>query len=154
MKTFYDLLNIKYEENKENVKLAYKNKIKIYKYKELNSDDILAIKQLKTAYYILTNDNLREIYNNFLFTDNDVEIEIEEVNAENDNLDVLFTNIMDNSEMNSKLKNIPNTKVKSIEKANNFFTERIFNNITPLNNKVMYNPIIPIQTREDRKLTN
>lgn len=166
MTTFYDLLNISYKDNIDDIKYAYKNKIKIYKYKNLEEGDIIKIKQLKTAFFILTNKELRDIYNNYLFNDNNIDVN-DNMNADNNNintsnnidagnsnnetnLDILFTNIINT---NTNI-NIPNTKNKSLEKANNYMNDRIFTNISPLNNKIVYNSLMPIQTREDRKLTN
>jgi DnaJ-class molecular chaperone len=156
MTTFYDLLNISYNDNINDIKYAYKNKIKIYKFKKLEENDILKIKQLKTAYFILTNDELKDIYDNFIFNDNNIDAQNSNnnIDAENSinetNLDILFTKIIDN---NTDI-NIPNTKNKSLDNANKYMNERIFTNITPLNNKIVYNSLMPIQTREDRKLNN
>lgn len=207
MTTFYDLLNIDFYEIKDNIKIAYKNKIKNYKYKNLNEEDILEIKQLKTGLFILLNDNLRELYNNLIFSNEKNEILADNSNDEilvgnsndeilagnsNDNnsdLNSLFSNIINNSDMSNhdlislsqnirtgisnstnettysedKLlrpidksitkQNIPNTKSTSLEKMNNFMNDRIFSNINHnTTNKIIYNSLIPIQTREDRKL--
>lgn len=204
MTTFYDLLNIDFYEIKDNIKIAYKNKIKNYKYKNLNEEDILEIKQLKTASFILLNDNLRELYNNLIISKKKNEILADNSNDEilvgnsndeilagnsNDNnsdLNSLFSNIINNSDINNhdlislsqnirtgilsptddtkqKLsshidksitkQNIPNSKSTSLEKMNNFMNDRIFSNINHnTTNKIIYNSIMPIQTREDRKL--
>ena len=212
MTTFYDLLNIDFFEIKDNIKIAYKNKIKNYKYKNLNEEDILEIKQLKTASFILLNDNLRELYNNLILSKkennkiladnsndeiivhdsneilvgNSNEILAGNSNDNNSDLNSLFSNIITNSEIlndcpislsqnirtgilkptdetKQKLispmdetrtkQNIPNTKSTSLEKMNNFMNDRIFSNINHnTTNKIIYNSLMPIQTREDRKL--
>ena len=157
MTTFYDLLNINQYENNENIKISYKNQIKIYKFKNLSEEDILKVKQLKTALLILTNDELKKIYDNLLFNKDQTseldKLEILPENSGNDNtLDSLFSNIINNTNN----INIPNCKSKSLEKANNYMTDRIFHNIAinDSTNKIVYNSIMPIQTREDRKLAN
>ena len=156
MTTFYDLLNINLNESNENIKVSYKNKIKNYKYKNLNNDDILVIKQLKTALFILLNKDLRELYNNLILSNDknsDDNWKINGLNStDNADLNSLFdNNIINNIELTPTI-----TKSSSLEKVNNFINERIFNNINQNQNqnKIIYNSMMPIQTREDRKLTN
>lgn len=156
MTTFYDLLNINLNESNENIKESYKNKIKNYKYKNLNNDDILVIKQLKTALFILLNKDLRELYNNLILSNDknsDDNWKINGLNStDNADLNSLFdNNIINNIELTPTI-----TKSSSLEKVNNFINERIFNNINQNQNqnKIIYNSMMPIQTREDRKLTN
>jgi len=157
MTTFYDLLNINSGENINNIIIAYKNKIKIFKNKDLDDEDILIIKQLKTALLILTNDSLRILYNNIIINKENNNIDILEENNDNiqpcnsndeNNLDSLFSKIID------KETDQINTKSTSHDKINNFYTDRIFNNINPNLNKITYNSITPMQTREERKLSN
>jgi DnaJ-class molecular chaperone len=169
MTTFYDLLNINPDENINNIKLAYKNRINVYKYKELNEDDVLTIKLLKTAYFILSNNQLRELYNNYIFSSNDTnddsaskdnnpkdhpkdDIVPGNSGLNNDDLDSLFNNILTNEEIQNI--NIPKTKSTSLEKTNNILSDRIFTVVNENTNKIIFNSLMPIQTREDRKLTN
>jgi curved DNA-binding protein CbpA len=178
MTTFYDLLNVNLNESNENIKMSYRNKIRKYKYKKLNDDDILEIKQLKTAQFILLNHDLREIYNNLITSKEDNTKNLSEDNTKNlledntknlsedNNWKIGSLNSYDNTDLNSLFENniinnseIKNTKTKSssLEKVNNFMNDRIFNNIIQTHNnqnKIIYNSIIPIQTREDRKLNN
>jgi len=178
MTTFYDLLNVNLNESNENIKMSYRNKIRKYKYKKLNDDDILEIKQLKTAQFILLNHDLREIYNNLITSKEDNTKNLLEDNTKNlledntknlsedNNWKIGSLNSYDNTDLNSLFENniinnseIKNTKTKSssLEKVNNFMNDRIFNNIIQTHNnqnKIIYNSIIPIQTREDRKLNN
>ena len=113
------------------------------------------IKQYKTALYILTNFELRNKYNNLIYSnDNIIETNNNIIEANNDNdvsLDSLFNNILDN---NDNTINIPNSKSKSLEQMNNYMSNRIFDTINKKPNNIIINNLIPIQTREDRKLVN
>ena len=164
--SFYDILNIYPNESLENIKLSYKNKIKYFKNKNLNENDIINIKKLKTAFFILTNYQLRTAYNNLLIqkieeSKNHLEVSvnnndipetnnsniINEVAALNDdnniNLDELF-------QINTlKIESNLNHTEKST-KMNNIISNRIFS--IPNTQKIMINNILPQQTREERKL--
>ena len=167
--TFYDLLNININDNIENIKLSYKSKINYFKNKSINENDIIIIKRLKTAFFILSHSELRYAYNNLIlqnnleeetFNDsnnNNINNEINNSNnnntsnniikalndEENVNLDKLF-------ESQQNLYNIDNINKKKDIKMNNIISERVFS--IPNNNKIMYNNILPLQTRDEKKL--
>ena len=154
--SFYDILNINIYESIENIKLAYKNKIKIFKNKELNNNDIIIIKKLKMALFILTNEQLRNTYNNLLLqklnnnSENNEKTIINEISTLNDddnniNLDILFQN--------------PQSQINSLSNENKFIKENKINNIIsdrvfsiPNTQKIMINNLLPQQTREEKKL--
>ena len=100
---------------------------------------------------IQENDRTIQVNNrNMCIQGNDNEI-LAENSVNNTDLDTLFSNIINNNNNNI---NIPNSKSTSLEKVNNFMSNRIFTITNENNNKIIYNQIMPIQTREDRKLTN
>jgi len=117
--SFYDILNVHPNESLENIKLSYKNKIKYFKNKNLNENDIINIKKLKTALFILSNYQLRMAYNNLLIQ------KIEEAKINNidtpsvNNLDTLSINNLDTLSINNidtlSINNIDTTLVNNID---------------------------------------
>jgi DnaJ-class molecular chaperone len=164
--SFYDILNIYPNESLENIKLSYKNKIKYFKNKNLNENDIINIKKLKTAFFILTNYQLRTAYNNLLIqkieeSKNHLEVsvnnnDIPETNNSNIINDVAALNDDNNINLD-ELFQINTLKIESnlnhtekSTKMNNIISNRIFS--IPNTQKIMINNILPQQTREERKL--
>ena len=68
MENFYDLLKITPNANKNDIINAYKSSIKHYiDIGHLNNDQINEIRTLKSALYVLSNDDLRNKYNDILY---------------------------------------------------------------------------------------
>ena len=67
MDNFYNLLDIPYSASNKQIIMGYQNKISKYTYlKKISYEQVKEIKVLKTAVYILTNDNLKNSYNMLL----------------------------------------------------------------------------------------
>lgn len=159
MDNFYNLLDIPYSATKKQIVMGYQNKISKYNmFKKLSSEQIKEIKQLKTAVYIFTNDNLKRNYDillkkksssdNISSTITNNEQEPVAGNLENeDTFDSVFS--IDNSWM----KNNTETNNKKDRVASNLMGERIFS--LP-NKKQNYSSEtdsklrIPLQCRDDK----
>ncbi len=64
---FYSIIGCKIKSSKEEIIKSYKERIKKYEEEtEYNQQTKNEIKLLKTAKFVLTNDNLREKYNNII----------------------------------------------------------------------------------------
>jgi DnaJ-class molecular chaperone len=64
---YYKILNVNYDAEIEEVIEAYSNKIKKYsKLPFLNENQKTEVKELKKAYYILSNNDLRKVYDNII----------------------------------------------------------------------------------------
>jgi DnaJ-class molecular chaperone len=64
---YYKILDVNYDAEIEEVSEAYSNKIKKYsKLPFLNENQKTEVKELKKAYYILSNNDLRKVYDNII----------------------------------------------------------------------------------------
>lgn len=67
MENYYELLEVLYSASQKEIMMAYENKITKYNnLRQLNRNQIEEIKVLKTALYILTNQELRNKYNKIM----------------------------------------------------------------------------------------
>jgi len=169
MEDFYILLEISYNATKEQIISSYKNKIdKFNNFKKILSEHVKEIKLLKTALYILTNDNLKQKYDILLSYKinntgksngpsdivNDIPAEKKcdpvAINHENDStFDSVFN--IDNSWM-PKL-NSSDTNGKKIKVDTNLLGDRVFS--LPQFGKTQNQPSDldirkPLQGREDK----
>ncbi len=139
MGNFYNLLDVPYSASNKQIIMGYQNKISKYvNLKNISSEQIKEIKTLKTAIYILTNEKLKEAYDNLLHNENPININPININPINintknnisihnddstdfltnspvagnhmgdDNLDAVFN--VDNSWMKQETSNINNKK--------------------------------------------
>tara|TARA_B100000674_G_C37683706_1_gene842732 strand:- start:160 stop:462 length:303 start_codon:yes stop_codon:yes gene_type:complete len=67
MENYYEILDVARDSNIDEINKAYKNKIKIFNDKdELTKKDLKKIKSLKTAKFILNDEDLRDKYDEIL----------------------------------------------------------------------------------------
>jgi DnaJ-class molecular chaperone len=165
MKTFYDLLNIKLDDSSEIIKFAYKNKIKKYNdIEKLTSDDISQIKQLKTALFILSNDEYKYNYDQLINNNKIICIKdnenIPNENIPNENIpnaNIPNANNYEDNEFTLNTlfsNNIDKQKIDNFEnnKDNSFISNRIFSMSNIYNQKdINLNFMNPIHTRESRR---
>jgi DnaJ-class molecular chaperone len=157
MENFYDLLKINSKVNRDEIFIAYRDSMK--KYINLNcldSEQINNIKSLKSALYVLSNDDLRIKYDNLLSKANNIH---PANNILDDNLDSLFN--VDNSWMKNDKQDGSNNTRKN-KGFNNSIGDRIFSlqelNKRPLypveyNTKTLNNPVDRNTTKIDKKNT-
>ena len=120
---FYSLLDVSMQATPQEIKFNYRTKIKEFYNKKLSKDDIIIIKLLKAAVYVLTNETLRENYNKKIFSNQELNQGLpQEINAKTNDND--FDNVfnIDNSWMNNK--DMQHTGRKKEE--NNNIGDRIF----------------------------
>ena len=136
MKNYYELLGIANSATIDQINSAYTKHITHYnRLTQINNNDVMQIKELKKALYILTNDNLKTLYDKKLFTKEfNYEPEIQCANTftiTDDNLDVQFTNIMneENADSNETKKN----KLDSCVLGNRVFSLSHLNKTPSLN---------------------
>ena len=104
---FYKLLEISHNASHDMIVKGYENKISNYiNLNNITSHDIKEIKALKAAFYILTNNQLRERYNILLKQTENVPLAVN--HDDDNNLDSVFK--VDNSWM--KESNLSNNKRK------------------------------------------
>lgn len=150
MENFYDLLKITQNANKDEIINAYKSSIKHYiDMSYLDNDKINEIKTLKSALYVLTNDNLKNKYDTLLIkanmentssTDNELSQHNDTnyfsnitMNQHDNNISTLFN--VDNSWMNTH--NITNNNTKKNKIETNIISDRIFS-LQEINKKPLY----------------
>lgn len=148
MENFYKLLEVSQNASNDMIMKGYKNKISNYIYlNNLTSNNIKEIKALKTALYILTNNELREKYNVLIKQSENTPVAVN--HDDDNNLDSVFN--IDNSWM--KEANLSNKKKDGVD--SNLLGERVFslpsynknqNNLSYLDSDIRK----PIQGREDK----
>jgi DnaJ-class molecular chaperone len=109
MNNFYELLQVNNTSSVNDIISSYKNKLSIYSKSQennnLSSDQIKEIKLLKTAFYVLSDNNLRIKY----------DILIKKQQEDKKNSDFLPCNMMEDSNLDSVF-NIDNTWMNQIDK--------------------------------------
>lgn len=160
---FYKLLDITNLASSNEIKLAYKNKIrKFNNISKLSNDQIGDIKMLKIALYVLLNSELRQKYDNYIKSAKQDTVSLSEPQAINQNedetLDSLFN--VDNTWMNSEQKTSDNS-LRRNRFENNSIGDRVFS-MSHINKRPGYSSDFeielrkPLQGREDKstKTTN
>jgi DnaJ-class molecular chaperone len=80
---YYKILDVNYDAGNEEVSEAYSNKIKNYSNLPfLNETQKTEIKELKKAYYILSNNDLRKVYDNIIIQEIETHNKFKENNNE------------------------------------------------------------------------
>ena len=80
---YYKILEVNYDAENNEIKEAYSNKIKKYSNLPfLNENQKSEIKELKKAYYVLSNDNLRKVYDNIIIQEIETQNKFKENNNE------------------------------------------------------------------------
>ena len=80
---YYKILDINYDAGEDEVNEAYSNKIKKYlNLPFINENQKSEIKELKKAYYVLSNDNLRKVYDNIIIQEIETQNKFKENNNE------------------------------------------------------------------------
>lgn len=155
MDNYYQILNVDKDASLQEIISAYKKQISSFNNLPfLNESQVLKIKQLKKALYILSNSPLREKYNKAISNDSFMAFN----NTNHDSFDSVFN--IDNSWMNKYQMN--DTASKKDKFNNNVIGDRVFSmnymNKRPGYGFDMDNTLrLPQQGREDRsqeKLNN
>jgi DnaJ-class molecular chaperone len=167
---FYTLFDITPNSDEKHIKLGYLNKIsKFSNIKKISNENIREIKLLKTGLYILTNMELKNIYDNIIrknsnrqpdtatlseknkdFSDNEP---LPENHENNDTFDTVFK--VDNSWMNQVNVNSETNNGRKNKGENNTISNRIFS-LSEFNKKPNFSSDIdselrrPLQGREDK----
>ena len=121
MDNYYKLLDIDFQSDFNDIKIAYRTKINKYNnFKNLSESDMTNIKNIKKGYYILSNPHLKKQYDNILEKENYLD---KKMNKNNINLkrDSLSDRIFDLT----TLHQIPR---KDIESENRFINDARNNN--------------------------
>jgi DnaJ-class molecular chaperone len=80
---YYKILDVNYDAGDDEVNEAYSNKIKKYlNLPFINENQKSEIKELKKAYYVLSNDNLRKVYDNIIIQEIETQNKFKENNNE------------------------------------------------------------------------
>ena len=161
MENFYDLLKITPNANKNDIINAYKSSIKHYiDMGHLTNDQINEIRTLKSALYVLSNDDLRNKYNALLTKAN-----MENTNPSNDELSHhndmnYFSNINTNQHNNlESLFNVDNSWMnndniimkQNITKKNKIETNMIGDRIFSLQ-EINKKPLYPVKYKMDENI--
>jgi DnaJ-class molecular chaperone len=157
---FYKLLDITNLASSNEIKLAYKNKIrKFNNISKLSNDQIGDIKMLKIALYVLLNSELRQKYDNYIKSVKKETVSQAEPQAINQNedetLDSLFN--VDNTWMNSEQKTSDNS-LRRNRFENNSIGDRVFS-MSHINKRPGYSSDFeielrkPLQGREDKSIS-
>lgn len=130
MENYYELLEVLHSASTKEIIMAYENKItKFNNLNRLSKSQINEIKLLKAGLYILTNDNLRVMYNKKMGIKN-----FENKNTSNSNFNPLPENLEHEQSLDS-LFNIDNSWMKN-HKMNSDTGPRRNKNETGINNRV------------------
>ena len=80
---YYKILEVNYDAENNEIKEAYSNKIKKYSNLPfLNENQKSEIKELKKANYVLSNDDLRQVYDNIIIQEMETQNKFKENNNE------------------------------------------------------------------------
>ena len=80
---YYKILEVNYDAENNEIKEAYSNKIKKYSNLPfLNENQKSEIKELKKANYVLSNDDLRQVYDNIIIQEMEIQNKFKENNNE------------------------------------------------------------------------
>lgn len=80
---YYKILEVNYDAETEEVNQAYSNKIQKYSNLPfLNHNQKSEIKELKKAHYVLSNNNLRKVYDNIIIQEMETQNKFKENNNE------------------------------------------------------------------------
>jgi DnaJ-class molecular chaperone len=160
MDNYYNLLDITNLSSTKEISIAYENKIiQFNNIKNLSQNQINDIKLLKTALYILTNPELRIIYDNILTkqlnTDKQSDTLDDLFNVDNNKQSVTFDELfnVDNSWMNNQI-NQSNQSNQEYSRKNKFesnvFGDRIFS-LSEFNKKPNYSSEFESELRKPQQ---
>jgi len=142
--TFYELLDIKINSTSTEIISGYKKKIIKFKKIKIKKNQILEIKKLKEALYVLLNKKLRLKYNKIINTSNEPVAVNNEID---DSLDSVFN--IDNSWMKETTNDKNDNKIDII--SNRIFSLSNLNKKPGHSTNDEINLRIPQQGRGDKK---
>jgi DnaJ-class molecular chaperone len=148
MENFYDLLKITNNASNSEVLEAYKKSIKRFtNLKQLSKEQINEIRNLKTALYVLSNDDLRTKYYNMLSKIDNVE----PYQMKSDEL--IATTIYDNidSQFNTLNINNNNVVINNNSKKNKILNDVIGNRIFSLS-EFNKKPLYPVEYKINNQM--
>lgn len=117
MINYYKILDVKKTDDEDYILKKYKKKI--LKYKNLpflNSDQKEEVKNLKTALYILSNEELKILYDNYLRNEKD--------NLKNNNNNNKTDENITNENITNKYNNLKKNELK--DQDNKYLSDRLF----------------------------
>ena len=127
MDNYYNILQVNQNDSIDTIRNSYKKKISIFnKFKELKTEQVVLIKELKKAYYVLSEPELRKAYDESLNPPKDF---VYDTNENSNDLDSVFN--IDNSWMDNEPVN---TNLKKDKNNTNIISDRIFS-LSHLNKK-------------------
>jgi DnaJ-class molecular chaperone len=151
MITYYDVLNVTPVDDKETIYNNYNNVISYYNNPNLTPDQQSQVKFIKMALYVLTNDNLKNKYNYYIYKEQSRQSKkpVSE-NSLKDFKEPQENNVVsaNNEEDNQSLDNVFNVNTSWMNNNDSFSN----NDDGKLDNKIISNRVFDLSNIYDRKI--
>jgi DnaJ-class molecular chaperone len=151
MITYYDVLNVTPVDDKETIYNNYNNVISYYNNPNLTPEQQSQVKFIKMALYVLTNDNLKNKYNYYIYKEQSKQSKkpVSE-NSLKDFKEPQENNVVsaNNEEDNQSLDNVFNVNTSWMNNNDSFSN----NDDGKLDNKIISNRVFDLTNIYDRKM--